>query len=195
MTTGNTNYETTITTKYGLPQVTEYCLCRLKDKKFLLLDIEWLYELYNREDDENKVYGRIRTYFENGIEDLLHLSLSQPDTNFIHEMVEPAKLDNTITFDEETEIYRLLEAVYLKINNDVAQSVAPKEYSCLNLVGFFGLTAIIGLSDDKPLQYPSFRELYGSVGAQQLRAEISNNAVLQTYLPFINGAAGKLLTF
>jgi len=164
--------------------VSEYCLLKLKQDKFIFYDIEWLYDQFNAEDEEkSSVCKNMRKVFHS-FEDFLHSLLSQENTDFIYELTQPLLDENTISNQDEIELSSFIEGIYIELHEKLGaillESCIDIPHSSFNLVGFFSTTAIIALDETPPIRYPSWKELYGSVGAKDFRSKVSDNSLLQT---------------
>jgi len=194
MTTGYSSSENSNTREKDLPQVSEYCLLCLKETRFLLLDVNWLYELYSVGKNED---GSALQYMTSLLtfEDFIDHSLSNQDTTFVFELIEPALENNTISDKLYTEICCLAESLYLEIHEKICECLIGSNFTPsdeaghehLRLVGFFSTTAVISIGDLPTPVYPTFEEAYGRFGITKWRDSVSHIPVLETFVPFIQG--------
>ena len=202
MTVGNSSSEVSSTPGNALPQVSEYCLLVLKETRFLLLDVSWLFELYKSGKDEPDGTLRYLTSLMK-FEDFLDQTLSSQDTSFVYEMIQPALDDNTLSDQMHTDVCCLAEKLYLDVHTKVCDSLVgsgllPDDdpgHDHLRLVGFFGLTAIISIGDIPLPTYPTFEEAYGHFGVTKWRDSIRRIPVLETFVPFIQGQCAEYSSF
>jgi hypothetical protein len=194
MTTGNSSSENSNIQESTLPQVSEYCLLFLKETRFLLLDVSWLFELYSVGNNEN---GSALQYLTSLLkfEDFLDQSLINHDTTFVYELIEPALEENTLSDELYTQVCCLAEKLYLDIHTKICESLIGSNFipedeaghDHLRLVGFFSTTAIISIGDLPAPVYPTFEEAYGRFGITKWRDSVSHIPVLETFVPFIQG--------
>lgn len=204
MTTGNTSYESLNSHPSGLPQVTEYCLLHLKERKFLMVDFQWLYDWFHTEDTEqsNGIHALFRKFYS--LEDFIHLALENRKIDFFENRIQPEVDVNVLTTDQEQTLYLYCNALFTNVHLRMEETLGwdekliPTEENnnSYNLVGFFGTTGIIGLGENVDyVRYPTFKESYGSFGNEKWRSKICSNPILQTVAPIINGECEPLRTF
>lgn len=204
MTTGNTNCEDSNCHVSGLPQVTEYCLLRLKERKFLMVDFQWLYDWFHTEDTEQSkgIHAIFRRYYS--LEDFIHLVLENRKMDFFENRIQPEVDVNVLNSDQEQSLYLYCDALFNNVHFRLEDTLGwdekliPTEENnnTYNLVGFFGTTAIIGLGENVDyVRYPTFKESYGSFGNEKWRNKIVSNPILQTVAPIINGECKPFATF
>jgi hypothetical protein len=164
----------------------------LKESEFLLYDFDWLYHWFHHEDDETakiKVHYLVRRFFD--LESLICLCLENYDTAFISDILTPYAQEDTLAQDEEIAVMTALDQLYIDIHERVANAINAfeKEYQYYNLVGFFGTSAIIALSnsEDTGMKYPTFKESYGDLRNKEIRATLESNAIVQTTGIIISG--------
>lgn len=194
MTTGNSNSELSNTQENTLPQVSEYCLLFLKETRFLLLDVSWLFDLYKIAGDEPDTALQYLVSLMK-FEDFLDQTLANQDTTFIHELVQPAMDDNTLSDELYVEVCCLAEKLYLEVHSKICEALIGSNLISdnhagedhLRLVGFFATTAIISIGDQPAQTYPTFEEAYGRFGITKWRDSVSRIPVLETFVPFIQG--------
>lgn len=195
MTVGNLNYGDTSIRWKDLPQVNAYCTLHLKEKKFLLTDLNWLYDWYQADDvpESKNVHSLMRKHFR--LDDFIHKCLENHDTEFIHEHLAPELATNTLTVAQEELITELAMALFTNLHANLEESLnfdeslipTPDNRNSYNLVGFFGTTAIIALGENVDYsRYPTFEEAYGDFNTAKWRDKICDNPVFQTVVPVIH---------
>lgn len=176
----------------------------LKERKFLMVDFQWLHDWYHSSDTHNswQTHENLRKFFS--LEDLIFLCMEDPDLKFVDERIQPAVEVNVLTTDQEQTLYEFVKAIYTNIHMRLESTLdfdeklipTPENNNRYNLVGFFGTTAIIGLGEiEEYTEYPTFKESYGSFGTEKWRSEICANPVLQTVAPIIDGECKPPIRF
>ena len=213
MTTGNSTCENTTISRYKtLSQVSEYCLLNTEEKTFLLLDMEWVSDFYE-EKDLSEITQLAADIIKQtlSLEELIDVCISEKDTDFVYQLVQPIADCNAIDREVEIEFCRLLEAIYINIQEQIAQALDitgnKKEYKGYNLVGFFRTSAIIAITEQPVIGYPSFKELYGDLRptpgqaidlpkdrTKELRDKVFDNTILQTFIPIVSRKCSKVTT-
>lgn len=180
-------------------------MLRLNQRKFLLLDFQWLVDWFNAEDtpQSNGIHGLLRQYYT--LETFIHLCLHNLDANmnWLDERIQPEVETNVLTTDQEQKLYKYAEALYTNIHWRIEDPLSknpeliptPDNNLQYDLIGFTGTTGIIGLGESTEQQYPTFEESYGSFGNEKWRSEISNNPLLQAVAPIIIGKCAAFETF
>lgn len=205
MTAGNSNFEGSNTHWTDLPQVTEYCLLRLKEKKFIFINLDWLHNWYHCEGDdpeENKVFAMLRSYWT--LPDFIHQCLENETTDFIYEKTSADMEVNALSAKQEEHLRNFATGLYEAIHKRLIQSLDfddrlipnTENNNAYNLVGFFGTSAIIGLGENVDyVRYPSFKDAYGDLRVKEWRDKICGNDVFQTIIPIIDGECEPFATF
>ena len=165
------------------------------------MDFQWLYDLYHvdsLEDDKYKLAELFRGYFS--LEEFIDFCLTQSDNDFIHGIIQPSKLDNTLSDELEQKLCQYAEGMYIEVNDRLAEAIdstVDETYSVQELLGFFTTTAVIGLSkENEDPKYPSFKDSYGlETRIKMWGDKVHNNPVLQTFVPFISGECAPTPSF
>lgn len=160
MTAGNTSYEGSNLIGQFHPQLSEYCLLNTNEKRILLFDVYWLFRLYT--DFENE-FVHHASYWQNRFEfeDFLDLCVNEKDTSFINEIIDPLLEGGGLQLEQELNTWRVGEKMYLEFHARVRASLPGVNYGHISIMGFLGTTAVLVLSDESPIPYPTFEESYG----------------------------------
>lgn len=193
MTTGNSSLEILNTQKSTPEQVSEFCLLHSRGKHFILADMEWLFELFQNpsdENDEQSPLNYLKTYIK--FEDFLNLCLTEKDTDFVYDIIQPSLDDNTMASEFELKMTALAENLYYRLHEQLNETMAntvvgdnidgDEEF---RLLGFFLTTAVISIEPENTVKYPTFEEAYGNFGIDKWKDTSSRVPVFQTTIPFI----------
>ena len=104
-------------------------------------------------------------------------------------------------------IIALIVFLIFSVNQCNKNQKVIKEYKGYNLVGFFRTSAIIAITEQPVIGYPSFKELYGDLrptpgqaiglpkdGIKELRDKVFDNTILQAFIPIVSRECSKVTT-
>lgn len=166
--------------------------------------MRWLYDFYNCCDYSGlklEAFKKIREIFT--LEEIIDCCISEKDCDIFHSTMQPFVNNNEITSELEVEILKILENIFLQVQEHIGESLSilvddDSHIKGFNLIGFFDTSAIIALHDLETNYYPTFKELYGNAldvdRAEKQPNKVFDHAVLQAFIPILSKTCTKGVT-